>query len=346
MQMIIGGIDLNHQIIYYGKTFSTNEINAYMTKDLTSQFLRFGISSYTFGKYVSKLMSFFRPFMVWIYLRNHRITNLKSNILHFHYGNAIRDAYWLSKLGYSVVYTLHQVPTADMIKHLLRIQQNDNFQLVVVSNYLKELLSKAGIQRIKTVLNGIKFDQRIQVTPWTKLSKNRQTKILCIGRFNQEKGLDLLIDCVELLVQKNYKIKCVILGDGPLLKSYLTSIKERKLNEYISLPGFKSDLHSFLVEADLYVQPSRQETFSLSLLEAMAYGKRCIISDGTGMSGVLNGMGLCFSNGSVHDLLEKISDCILNEGKMPSTAKQVAEESRKYDLGQMLRGYDDIYRTI
>lgn len=343
MIMIMDGIALNHLHISYGKRYANNSINAWMTKDLTVRLSRIGIKSYTFSKYFSKLMFLFRPLMILFYLRKTHKINQRSNILHFHYGNAIRDAYWLSKLGYYVVYTLHQVPTKNMLKYLLRAQKNNNFQLVVVSNYLYELLSKAGIQKMRTIVNGINFDHRIQVTPWRKLAKEKQTNILCIGRFNQEKGLDLLIDCIEILIQENFRLKCIILGDGPLLESYLKSTRLRKLNEFISLLGFQDDLHPFLVEADLYIQPSRQETFSLSLLEAMAYGKRCIISDGTGMTGILKGLGFCFSNGSVNDLVRVIRYIIEKGFNIDSSPNQISKEAKKYDLDLMLKEYSKIY---
>lgn len=103
--------------------------------------------------------------------------------------------------------------------------------------------------------------------------------ILFLGRIDvHQKGLDLLLSAVA---QKPPPLPLVIAGSG-------TRAEERKLREFVGRVGHPVRLlgrvdgrqkENLLRDCAFTVLPSRFETFSLSALEGMAYGKPVVCFD-------------------------------------------------------------------
>ena len=79
--------------------------------------------------------------------------------------------------------------------------------------------------------------------------------------------------------------------------------------------------------ADLYICPSREETMSITVSEAMMNEVPCIISNAAGISEFIEEEknGMLFNSGNASDLKEKISWCLSNREK----AKEIGINGRK-----------------
>jgi glycosyltransferase involved in cell wall biosynthesis len=90
-----------------------------------------------------------------------------------------------------------------------------------------------------------------------------QEKILvCVSRVSKEKNLE---DFLELDYPNSYKI---MVGDGPMLETY------KKQYPDVTFTGFKTgiELAKYYANADVFVFPSKWETFGIVMIEAMACG--------------------------------------------------------------------------
>lgn len=85
------------------------------------------------------------------------------------------------------------------------------------------------------------------------------TKLLTICRLDPNKGLDLAIDALEILLKKNKNIKWFILGEGSYRKELEKLIKKKNLEEHFILLGFQLNTAAFMKKADIIVHPSRFE---------------------------------------------------------------------------------------
>lgn len=92
----------------------------------------------------------------------------------------------------------------------------------------------------------------------------------CIANFYATKGLDILIDAINLT--KDKEIKCVIIGDGELRHDLEDKIKNYNLEDRILLTGRKNEAYKYLKAFDIYISPSRKEGFAWAILEAMNAG--------------------------------------------------------------------------
>lgn len=91
--------------------------------------------------------------------------------------------------------------------------------------------------------------------------KNESPVILCVSRASKEKGLD---DFCNLSI----KGRKILVGDGPYLKELKKKYKD------IEFVGYKrgKDLVEYYQSADVFVFPSKTDTFGLVMLESMSCG--------------------------------------------------------------------------
>ncbi len=95
-------------------------------------------------------------------------------------------------------------------------------------------------------------------------------QLTCTARFRFEKGHDLLLNALEELNRGKKRFHLNLIGDGPRMRSIQDLVRERNLSSCVTFHGFTSP-SSILKETDIYVQPSRSESFGLAILEAMEH---------------------------------------------------------------------------
>jgi glycosyltransferase involved in cell wall biosynthesis len=88
-----------------------------------------------------------------------------------------------------------------------------------------------------------------------------------VGRLHPSKGMDVLISAFRATASAHAAL--VILGEGPQ-RSRLEDL--RAGDARIHLLGYRPDVYGCLRDLDLFVSPSREESFGLAILEAMSTG--------------------------------------------------------------------------
>lgn len=115
-----------------------------------------------------------------------------------------------------------------------------------------------GFNNVKLWTLGV---NRKQLVTNKQRSKHDKVKLLYVGRVSKEKSLDDL-----KIFQDKYEL--VIVGDGPYRKDL-----EKILNK-AKFEGYKKvfELADYYNDADVFVFPSRTDTFGLVMVEAMSLG--------------------------------------------------------------------------
>jgi glycosyltransferase involved in cell wall biosynthesis len=112
-----------------------------------------------------------------------------------------------------------------------------------------------------------------EVISWTRgvdrkifdpsLRENLPSKyLLCVSRVSKEKNLEAFLELDYPGYQK------IMVGDGPMLETY------KKRYPDVTFTGFKTgvDLARYYANAEVFVFPSKWETFGIVMIEAMACG--------------------------------------------------------------------------
>ena len=105
------------------------------------------------------------------------------------------------------------------------------------------------------------------------------TLYVTVGRLNWFKGWKFMIDCIEKM--KKPSAKLVFIGDGEDEQKIKDYIAERKLEKQVELIGRKSldIIADYLNMADAFIMGSYKEGWSTALVEAVACGTPCVVTE-------------------------------------------------------------------
>lgn len=104
-------------------------------------------------------------------------------------------------------------------------------------------------------------------------------RILTVGRLSKEKGQDLALQSLKILVDKDYNVRWYFIGEGVFLEECKTLVKELGIEYYVSFLGKKINPYAYMKDCDIYVQPSRHEGFCISLEEAKCFNLPIIVTN-------------------------------------------------------------------
>lgn len=117
-----------------------------------------------------------------------------------------------------------------------------------------------------------------------------QFNIVTCGRVSREKGMDLAVEaCVKLVETGHQNIRWWIVGGGPAEQEVRDRITQLGMEQYVTMVGMKDNPYPYIARADLYVQPSRFESYGLTIAEAMVLGRFVVSTNTDGAMELLSG---------------------------------------------------------
>ena len=111
------------------------------------------------------------------------------------------------------------------------------------------------------------------------LESNNTINLISVGRLAKEKGLEITLDAVEILVKRGYNLRWFLIGEGNVKKELEQSIQEKQLGERVDFLGQKENPYPYIQKAHIYIQTSRYEGPSISIDEAKILAKPILITN-------------------------------------------------------------------
>ncbi len=203
------------------------------------------------------------------------VNNLRPDIIHCQWQINNYYAYFVSKiLRIPFISVLH---LSDIQMSLFRrISPWGDASIAISRETYEELIYKYHVnkERITLIYNGVDLKK---FTPPSLAERKRARRkynicsdtisISMIARLVEVKGAKYLIEAVSKL-RDSYKFKLLFAGDGPLRKEL--ELLAKKMNVNAEFLGWIDDIRGILCASDIFVLPSLQEGFAISVIEAMA----------------------------------------------------------------------------
>jgi glycosyltransferase involved in cell wall biosynthesis len=131
-------------------------------------------------------------------------------------------------------------------------------KVLTTTRGMAEDLEAHGFKNVIPWTRGV---NREELKPSKARTANRDITLLSVGRVSKEKGLDDLIPL-------QWEFDIIIVGDGPYREELQNKMRNAQFVGYKS----GSELADYYQQADVFLFPSRTDTFGLVMIEAMSLG--------------------------------------------------------------------------
>jgi glycosyltransferase involved in cell wall biosynthesis len=156
-------------------------------------------------------------------------------------------------------------------------------------------------------------------------------KVLYTGRFEYRKGTDILLEAIPKVLQENKGVLFELIGhdSGHAYQNAFTASQDVDICKKVTFRGRvdEQSLSQAYSSCDIFVAPSRYESFGLIFIEAMSYGKPVIACDVGGVSEIVTKdyNGLFAESGNAESLANEIVRLIKDQ----SLRQQLGANARK-----------------
>jgi len=219
---------------------------------------------------------------------------------------------------------------------------------ITVSKALQQYAQATYGVTTNYIPNGVPEADFKEANEITKLwNLNKDSYILTVSRFVRHKGLHYLISAFKNTATDK---KLVIVGDGAFTDDYVHELKAlAKGDERIIFTGAQHGdvLKELLTNAYLFVQPSESEGLSIALLEAMSYGKACLVSDIRENKEAVGETGLTFRSKDTIDLTIKLNQLLLAQAKVNELGNLAQTRARsEYNWEDIVSATEETYALV
>jgi glycosyltransferase involved in cell wall biosynthesis len=182
-----------------------------------------------------------------------------------------------------------------------------------------------------------------QVEHAQKLSRARDQihqplRLLYSGRLVSAKRINILIDCVKILIDQGLSVTLKIVGDGPLRNELEAHVGKLNLSSDIQFEGAfpYNEALRWNEWADCLVLASRHsEGWPKVVAEAMCYGVIPIVVNHGQLPEMINGRGYLLSEGTPQEFAETIVKIISLKNDALEIGKKASIWAAKYSLSSM-----------
>jgi glycosyltransferase involved in cell wall biosynthesis len=188
----------------------------------------------------------------------------------------------------------------------------------------------------------------------SETANRKSITLFCNRTWEAIYGVDVLAKAFVKVATENPNVNLILLGGGSQGGKIRQILMNGGVLDRVHFGGqvSQSDLPRWYHMADLYISASHVDGSSVSLMEALACGLPCLVSDIPGNQEWIEDEvnGWLFRDGDVEDLAGKILSVIKRRksfAKIGQAARKTAEEKAdwKKNFGKLLEVYEKVKRA-
>ena len=219
---------------------------------------------------------------------------------------------------------------------------------IAVSDAVAHRLTKWGVpaRKIETIPNGLDFDRvafdaTARDTIRAEFDLPRDAYVVgVLGRLDPIKRFDLVIRAAAPLLDDQHRL--LIVGDGQIRPDLEAEAARQGVAELVTFAGERHDVAAMLSSLDLFIAASEQETFGLSVLEALANGIPALYTTCPALEGIETDRARQIP-GEVEEMRREIAAEIA-QGRRPRQGVPAIRE--QYGIEAVTRRIDDLYERL
>jgi glycosyltransferase involved in cell wall biosynthesis len=274
-----------------------------------------------------------------------QIHDFEPDVLHAHMRTGLLLAsFWSRYDRVPLVAHLHNVH--DRESRLMGLAH----RVIAVSGSVAETIVRWGIpkEKIRVVLNRTLGTPRHPALADIAPASLAKPAIVAVGGLYHRKGIAELIAAFEIAVEQFPEAHLYLVGEGPERALFEQQARASRCDDHIHFEGFQSAPQKYMLSADIFVLPSRRESFGLVLIEAREAGCAIIASDIDGISEALDGgaAGMLIPPEDVNKLAHALCAWLGNEQERRLWQHRSRQGIDAFRVQAMAAEVDNIYREL
>jgi glycosyltransferase involved in cell wall biosynthesis len=219
---------------------------------------------------------------------------------------------------------------------------------IAVSDIVKDRLVRWGVRpgKVTVIPNGVDtdelgFDAEARDRIRAEFGISPDTYVIgALGRLDPNKRVDLTMEAAAPMLGD--KCKILVIGRGEDQARLEAAAKRLGVTDHVIFGGYRSDTTAMLAAFDLYVAASLQETFGLSVLEALASGLPVLYTTCPALDGIQTERARMVAGtpDALRDEIRKEFDT----GPRPRVADN--KVFARYGIASVVSRIDDFYEKI
>ncbi len=252
-----------------------------------------------------------------------------------------------------------------MLRGYLKLIAAGADRVVAVSETMRRILLRNGLPpgRVITIPNPIPVDalaaRAAEPLPEdsARLVGSRFPVILNAGVLFPTKGQDRLVEALPGVREAFPEMLCLLAGrvgeDGGIERTgaYVERLHRRisalGLQDHVRFLGDVECLPSLMRRADIYVQPSRTESFGRAVAEALCCGTPVVVFDAGALAETAGPGGMIVPDGDIHAMTDSILALAVDPERRRATAAAGEKHVRqRYDTGIVAGRFAGMLETL
>ncbi len=169
--------------------------------------------------------------------------------------------------------------------------------------------------------------------------------LLSVGELSQRKNHRIVIEALARLKRKD--VYYFICGQGEQKQPLMYLAEKLGVADQIRLTGYQEEIDVYYRNADLFVFPSIQEGLPVALMEAMAAGLACVVSDIRGNKELIDRAGgIRFHPKRPGQLTQALQLLLSDNERIRVCAQHNQNKARQFDQSFIRRRMMKIYKTM
>ena len=233
------------------------------------------------------------------------------------------------------------------LKWLLTLALSGGHPTIVLSSLERDALGRKGkVGRVFILPNCVNVEEAGRFE--RSYTKDEGLQLLFLGRLSRQKGLDVILEALEILHRRGHRFRFAMAGNGPDQAFYVRRFGEL-LGDRFEFRGVVADQErsQLLAHCNVFLLPSLFEGLPMALLESMSFGVVPITTDVGSISTVVvnNSNGLIISKQAPQELVSALERLASDKSDMERLSRNARlSVIRKYGVGLYMSCLNGIYQ--
>jgi len=255
----------------------------------------------------------------------------KTKVVHTPHGHIFHGYFGSFKTKLFLKVERYLAKKTDVLVALTQAERDDHLALHVgKAEQWRVVPSGVDVESIKTYM-------------WENpISMERKTwDVVSVGRLVPIKGMERLIKAWAIVVKTYPDARLALVGDGEEKRNLERLASSLNLVSHIELLGWTDPLPQ-LAKAKVFALLSHNEGMGRVVVEAMAAGLPCVVSDVCGLKELVDD-----SVGKVVDAenAQAVANALMMDWSR-DVRNAARERSEQYSIAAMMQGLDDVYAAL